>query len=214
MTKPLGIILAGGLARRMGGGDKGMIKLGGQSLLDRVITRISPQVDALALNANGDASRFESLGLTVLKDSIGGYVGPLAGILAGLDWAHKQGAEHIVSVAADTPFFPETLVSRLLDASKAEGKPIALAASHDPERGIVRQPVFGLWPVSLREDLRDALNGGLRKIVMWADIHGAASAVFEPETCKTATSRIDPFFNINTPQDIATAEGLVERYQR
>ena len=214
MTKPLGIILAGGLARRMGGGDKGMIALGGLSLLDRVITRFSPQVQALALNANGDPSRFQALGLPVLKDSIEGYVGPLAGVLAGLDWAYERGAEHVVSVASDTPFFPETLVPGLLEASKAEGKPIALAASRDPKKGIVRQPVFGLWPVSLREDLRGALNGGLRKIVVWADIHGAASALFEPETPMAETLCIDPFFNINTPQDIAIAVGLIEGVQR
>ncbi len=214
MTKPFGIILAGGLARRMGGGDKGLIDLCGQSLLGRVITNISPQVDKLALNANGDASRFAATGLPVLPDSIEGYVGPLAGVLAGMDWAHDHGVQHIVSVAADTPFFPETLVTRLQAARQTENKPIALAASRDPERGVMRQPVFGLWPVCLRHDLRDALNGGLRKIVVWADRHGAASAVFDFPKSGAATAGIDPFFNINTPQDIDRAVSLIESKHR
>ncbi len=152
MQQPLGVILAGGQARRMGGGDKGLIRLGGQNLLDWVIERFAPQVADLALNANGDTGRFAGYGLPVISDSITGFAGPLAGVLAGLDWAATQGADHIVTAAADTPFLPPDLVPRLLLAAETEQKPIALAASLDPKRGALRQPTFGLWPVALRDD--------------------------------------------------------------
>lgn len=202
--KPLGIILAGGLATRMGGGegqqlDKGRLPLGGSTLLGHVITRLSPQVGAMALNANGDASRFADTGLPVLPDSIDGFAGPLAGVLAGLDWAADQGATHVISAAADTPFFPHDLTQRLKEAARAENTPIALAATLDPKRGAMRQPTFGLWPVSLRDDLRAALAGGLRKVVLWTDQHGAALAPYAPDP-------FDPFFNVNTPDDLAQAE--------
>lgn len=202
--KPLGIILAGGLATRMGGGenqqlDKGRLPLGDSTLLGHVIARLAPQVGAIALNANGDASRFADTELPVLPDSIGGFAGPLAGVLAGLDWAADQGATHVVSAAADTPFFPRDLAQRLTEAATAENTPIALAATLDPKRGAMRQPTFGLWPVSLRDDLRAALNGGLRKVVLWTDQHGAALAPYVPDP-------FDPFFNVNTPDNLAQAE--------
>jgi len=165
MTKPVGIILAGGLATRMGGGDKGLLPLGGGTLLSQVIDRLAPQVEALALNANGDPTRFENLGLPVLPDSIDGYVGPLAGVLSGLDWAASRGATQVISAAADTPFFPRDLAERLTQAATDAQSPIALAATNDPERGPMRQPTFGLWDVALRQDLRNALQGGLRKVV-------------------------------------------------
>ena len=162
MMQPLGVILAGGQARRMGGGDKALLEINGETLLDHVSARLAPQVAKLALTANGDATRFARFNLPVLADSIEGFAGPLAGILAGLDWAAEQGAESIVSVAADTPFFPCDLVPQLLLASEGMANPLALAATKDG-----RHPTFGLWPVALRDDLRVALNDGLRKTVAW-----------------------------------------------
>ena len=202
MRQPLGVILAGGQATRMGGGDKGLLRLGKGTLLSSVIDRLSPQVAGLALNANGDPSRFDALGLPVLADSIEGFAGPLAGVLAGLDWAASQGAETIVTAAADTPFFPADLVPRLLLASEGQSVPLVLAATPDSRRGRVRHPTFGLWPVSLREDLRAALDGGLRKVVMWTDQHGGREALFPSDG-------FDPFFNVNTPDDLAQAEALI-----
>lgn len=187
------VILAGGQATRMGGGDKCLRQIGGQTILELVLTRLRPQAGPIALNANGPAARFERFGLPVVPDSLPGHPGPLAGVLAGLDWAAQQGHAQIVSVAADTPFFPSDLVARLSQAG-----PLALAASQDAAR-IWRQPTFGIWPVALRDDLRAALQEGLRKVVLWTDRHGAGQAVWP------ATPR-DPFFNINTPQDITQAE--------
>lgn len=203
MKQPLGVILAGGMATRMGGGDKGLLSLGGQTLLARVIERLEPQVAGLALNANGDAARFKAYGLPVLNDSIEGYAGPLAGVLAGLDWAAEQGADSIVTAAADTPFFPCDLVPQLILAAEGMALPLVLAATPDPKRGQARHPTFGLWPVALRDDLRAALNDGLRKVVMWTDRHGGREAVFP-------VAGFDPFFNVNTPEDLARAETLLE----
>lgn len=199
MTPPLGVILAGGQARRMGGGDKGLLMLGGKPILTHVIDRLSPQVAGLALNANGDRARFDAYRLPVLPDSIAGFPGPLAGVLAGLDWAAGEGATHIVTAAADTPFFPADLVPQLMLAAETEGKPIALART---ENG--RHPTFGLWPVNLREDLRRALEDGVRKVVQWTDSHGTAMAEFP-------VHGFDPFFNVNTPDDLAEAQRLMER---
>ena len=199
MKQPLGVILAGGLATRMGGGDKGLLSLGGQSLLARVVERLEPQVAGLALNANGDAARFAGTGLPVIPDSIDGYAGPLAGVLAGLDWAAEQGAETIVTAAADTPFFPCNLVPQLLHAADGMAHPLALAATPDPRRGSARHPTFGLWPVSLRDPLREALANGTRKVVAFTDAHGAAMARFPDD---------DAFFNVNTPEDLARAEAM------
>jgi len=204
MSKPLGIILAGGLATRMGGGDKSLLPLGNGTLLSQVKARLAPQVSGLALNANGDPARFSDIGLPVLPDSIEGFAGPLAGVLAGLDWAANEGASHIVSAAADTPFFPHDLVARLEEAARTSDHPIALAATLDPERGPMWQPTFGLWPVALRDDLHSALKDGLRKVVMWTNKHGAAQAVFKPDP-------FDPFFNVNTPEDLAHAQTLLEK---
>ncbi len=193
------VILAGGRATRMGGGDKGWRTIGGKRLIDHVIARLEPQVGAIALNANGDPDRFD-LGLPVLRDSIEGYAGPLAGVLAGMDWAETLGADAVVSVAADTPFFPADLVARLQQAAGPSG--LALAASPDETGKVWQHPTFGLWPVALRHDLRDALEGGLRKIVLWTDRHGAGEAVF-------ASDPFDPFFNVNTPEDLARSEALL-----
>lgn len=211
MSKPLGVILAGGLATRMGGGDKGLLQIGGQSLLERVRDRLEPQVAGLALNANGDAARFADLGLPVVADSIDGFAGPLAGVLAGLDWAAEQGADSIVTAAADTPFFPQDLVARLVAASDGQDHQLVLATT--PRTGeellksgggkrINRHPTFGLWPVALRDDLRAALNDGLRKVVIWTDQHGGREALFDAQP-------FDPFFNVNTPADLKRAEELL-----
>ncbi len=197
MTPPLGIILAGGQARRMGGGDKGMISLKGRTLLDRVIDRLGPQVDRLALNANGDPARFLEYGLPVISDTLPDHPGPLAGVLAGMHYGAAQGYSHIVTAAADTPFFPDDMVQRLQSAAQKASTPIALAATSEGGR-VNRHPTFGLWPVSLRVDLEAALSGGLRKIVLWTDKHGAASAHFKD----------DAFFNINTPEDLRAAEDM------
>lgn len=200
MKQPFGVILAGGQATRMGGGDKGLRTLGGQSLLARVEARLAPQVDQLALNANGDAARFVDMGLPVIPDSIAGFAGPLAGILAGLDWAAAHGAETIVTAAADTPFFPCDLVPQLLLASEGMTHPLVLAATPDAKRGTARHPTFGLWPVALRDDLRAALEGGLRKVVLWTQEHGGREALFAQE---------EAFFNVNTPHDLARAETML-----
>lgn len=196
MTAPLGVILAGGQARRMGGGDKGLLPLAKGTLLSHVIARLSPQVADLALNANGDPARFDRYSLPVLADTVGDFPGPLAGVLAGLIWAETTGASHIVTAAADTPFFPADLVPQLLLASETEQKPIALAVT---ENG--RHPTFGLWPVALRADLEESLRNGVRKVVQWTEMHGMALAHFP-------TGPFDPFFNVNTPEDLARAETL------
>jgi len=204
MVRPLGVILAGGLARRMGGGDKSLLSLGASSrVLDQVIARLGAQVDQMVLNANGDPARFDEFGLPVVADSLDGFLGPLAGVLAGLDYAAEHGFDHIVSVAADTPFFPTNLVSALETASKHMDVPIALAATKIEGGETVRHPTFGLWPVALRDDLRSTLQDGLRKVVLWTDQHGAETHVFE-------SGDIDPFFNINTPEDLELANKMME----
>ncbi|MEM8654843.1 MAG: molybdenum cofactor guanylyltransferase MobA [Pseudomonadota bacterium] len=199
MTPPLGVILAGGRATRMGGGDKGLLRAGDKRLIDHVIDRLSPQVASLALNANGDPARFNDLNLPIIPDSIDGFAGPLAGVLAGLDWAADQGADTIVTAAADTPFFPCDLVPRLQLATEGMDYPLALAATPDPKRGKARHPTFGLWPVALRDDLRAALNDGLRKVVLWTDKHDGRIALFPDEAA---------FFNVNTPDDLDTAKDM------
>lgn len=187
------VILAGGLSRRMGGGDKCLLRLGDRTLLAHVIDRIRPQVAALALNANGDAARFAGFGLPVLADDHADFAGPLAGILAALDWAAASGAAAVLTVPADTPFLPRDLVARLA----AAGVP-ALARS----RGRTH-PVVGLWPVGLRDGLRAALREeGLRKVEDW-------TARLGPALVEYAAMPEDPFFNINTPDDLAHAAALL-----
>lgn len=195
MKQPLGVILAGGQATRMGGGDKGLLPLGRSTILSHVIARLDPQVAALALNANGDPARFTNLNLPIIADSIDGFAGPLSGVLAGLDWAATLNATHIVTAAADTPFFPCDLVPRLLQAAEEANTQIALARTPDG-----RHPTFGLWPTALRNNLRAALKDGLRKVVLWTDQHGAATARFTDDAA---------FFNVNTPADLAKAETML-----
>lgn len=192
MKQPLGVILAGGQATRMGGGDKGLLPLGSKTIIGHVLERFEPQVADLALNANGSPDRFAHLKLPVIADSIPDFAGPLSGVLAGLDWAAEKGATHIVTAAADTPFLPCDLVPYLL-LNAHNG--LCLAASPSG-----RQPTFGLWPVALREDLRDALNDGLRKIVQWTQSHNAGTAEFADDAA---------FFNVNTPADLAKAKAMI-----
>jgi molybdopterin-guanine dinucleotide biosynthesis protein A len=195
----LGLVLAGGLARRMGGGDKALIAIGGTAILDRVIARLRPATTAIILNANGDPARFARYRLPVVADSVPDFAGPLAGILAGLDWAaaHAPELEWIASAPGDCPFLPHDLIARLHQVREAAGKPLACARSGD-----WRHPVAGLWPVSLRADLRRALvEEGLHKIEVWTARHGIAIAEWP-------TAPLDPFFNVNTPDDAAAAEQL------
>jgi molybdenum cofactor guanylyltransferase len=197
----LGLVLAGGLARRMGGGDKARIEIGGVSILDRVLETLSAQCTGIVINANGDAERFADTGCVVVPDNVEGYPGPLAGILAGLDWLATQnnGIEWIVSVPGDCPFLPDDLVERLHMARRKMGTGVPLACARSGEW---RHPVVGLWPVALREDLRKALvQEHLRKIEMWTARHGVAIAGWPTEP-------VDPFLNVNTPEDVARAEQI------
>ncbi len=198
-VRPLGLILAGGLARRMGGGDKARIKIGGKTILDRVIATMTPQCARLIVNANGDLARFADTGLPVIADSVPDFAGPLAGILAGLDWAaaHAPDIADIISVPGDCPFLPSDLVTRLAAARTQAKMPLACARSGD-----WRHPVVGLWPVNLREDLRRALTvEGLHKIEIWTARHGVAIADWP-------AAPVDPFFNVNTPDDVTAAERI------
>jgi len=195
----LGLVLAGGLARRMGGGDKARIRIGGKTILERVLATLTPQCAAIIINANGDPARFADTKLPVVADSVPDFAGPLAGILTGLDWAaaHRPDLADIVSVPGDCPFLPVDLVARLTAARHAAGRPLACARS-----GEWRHPVVGLWRVDLRHDLRRALvNEDLRKIEIWTARHGVAIADWP-------AMPVDPFFNVNTPDDAATAERI------
>ncbi|MBV8446437.1 MAG: molybdenum cofactor guanylyltransferase MobA [Hyphomicrobiales bacterium] len=196
--RTLGILLAGGLARRMGGGDKPLREIGGKSLLAHVIERMHPQCEALVLNANGAAERFSEFGLPVVADSIEGFAGPLAGVLAGLDWAtaHAKGLKWAVSIATDTPFLPRDLVQKLHAARVERKARLASAAS-----GGRTHPVIGLWPIDIREELRVALEEGWRKIDLFTARHTLAIAEW-------SVLPYDPFFNANAPDDLAQAEGI------
>ena len=192
-----GLVLAGGLARRMGGGDKGLIRIGGATILERALARVGPQCGGLIINANGDPARFARFGLPVVADDVEGFAGPLAGILAGLDWlaANEPAIGWLASVPGDCPFLPRDLVRRLNAARTAARVPLACAKSGD-----WRHPVVGLWPVELRTDLRRAVVAeGLRKIEVWTARHGVALAEWPADP-------VDPFFNVNTPEDAAQAQ--------
>jgi molybdopterin-guanine dinucleotide biosynthesis protein A len=194
-----GVLLAGGLARRMGGGDKPMRTIGGRTILERVIARLKPQCDGLILSANGEPSRFSAFGLTVVADDVSGYPGPLAGILAALDWtaANRRGIEWVLSAAGDCPFLPRDLVTRLHASRAAANAQLAVAAS-----GEQSHPVIGLWRVSLREELRQALVvEDIRKIDRWTARYPLATVTWPVQP-------LDPFFNANTVEDIAEAERL------
>lgn len=202
-TGPIaGVILAGGLSRRMGGGDKCLREIAGRPLLAHIIERVQPQVSRLVLNANGDPGRFAAFGLPVVPDSVEGFAGPLAGILAGLDWAaaNVPGCLRIASFAADAPFVPRDLVARLAAATDRENAPLACAASAGQAH-----PVFGLWPLDLREALRDALvREQIHKVDRWTGRYKLVQVEFPVEP-------LDPFFNANRPEDLAAAERLLAR---
>ena len=200
MNKIPGVLLAGGLARRMGGGDKPMRQISGRTILDRVIARLEPQCDGLILNANGEPTRFAQFGLPVIADSVADFPGPLAGILAGLDWmaANRPRVNWILSAAGDCPFLPRDLVARLDSERRQQNAELAVAAS-----GGRTHPVIGLWSVRLREELRQALVvEGVRKIDRWTSRYPVATVTWPTEP-------FDPFFNANTMEDIAEADRLV-----
>jgi molybdopterin-guanine dinucleotide biosynthesis protein A len=195
----LGVILAGGLSRRMGGNDKALLPLAGRPLVEHAVQRLTAQCESVILNANSGSSRFAQMGLPVVPDSIPDHPGPLAGILAALEWsaAHRPDIAWVVSAPADTPFLPGDLVLRLHEACQESRKPIACAAS-----GSQTHFAVGLWPVSLRHDLRHSLvERGMRSIREWLNDHGHAEVSWPVDP-------IDPFFNINTPEDLSHAESL------
>jgi molybdopterin-guanine dinucleotide biosynthesis protein A len=200
--KTVGLLLAGGLSRRMGGGDKSLRSLAGRPLLEHVIDRLRPQVDALVLNANGDPARFVRFGLPVVPDSVPDFAGPLAGILAGLDWTaeHRPDCAFVVSVATDAPFLPHDLVARLVGEMQAAGAELACAASSGQPH-----PVIGLWPVRLREALRGALvDEDIRKVDRWTARYRLATVSFPARP-------VDPFFNANQPEDLEQARVMLDQ---
>ncbi|UUX50533.1 molybdenum cofactor guanylyltransferase MobA [Nisaea acidiphila] len=197
----VGVLLAGGQSRRMGGGDKSLRMLAGRPILSHVIERVRGQVGTMVLNANGDPSRFSDFGLPVVADVIPGHQGPLAGVLTGMMWAkeHVLDAEWILTVATDAPFVPEDIAGRLTAAIEAEGADLACA-----ESGGRNHPVIGLWPVRLAGNLRSAvLDQEIRKVDRW-------TANFRLSVVHFADEPTDPFFNINHPDDIQRAENALK----
>ena len=200
-----GIVLAGGLSRRMGGGDKCLRVLAGRPMLSVVIDRLRPQVECLALNANGDPERFSGFGLPVIPDPIDGFAGPLCGILAGMNWASEAhpGVTHVVSAASDTPFFPGDLVQRLVNATAEKKNRVVLASTNGR-----RHPVFGLWPVALEGDLsRWMAETDRYKVLDWVGRHDNTVVDFPSDERPGRT--VDPFFNVNTKEDLAVAESIL-----
>jgi molybdopterin-guanine dinucleotide biosynthesis protein A len=200
-----GVLLAGGQSRRMGGGDKGLIDLAGRPMLARVIERVAPQCGRLVINANGDPARFAAFGLDVVADTVPGFVGPLAGVLAGMRWSRENvaGAPAVLTVSTDAPFLPLDLGRRLAEALARRPGAIALARSAGE-----LHPVIGLWPVALADDLERALNDGVRKVLHWTDRHGTLGVDFD--VLDIAGARVDPFYNANTPEELAEARRLLE----
>lgn len=205
-TPVVGVLLAGGQSRRMGGGDKCLRNLGGRPMLAGIIERLRPQVSEMVISANGDPDRFAQFDLPVIADPIGGYAGPLVGVLAGLQWLAASGAEgvtHIATIPTDAPFFPSDLVGQLQVAQDGKPDRVVLAASDGRTH-----PVCGLWPVSLAGDLEAALRNGTRKVLDWTDLH---DTVIQPFAMVSVDGReIDPFFNTNRPEDLTEAEALLE----
>jgi molybdenum cofactor guanylyltransferase len=198
-----GVVLAGGRSSRMGGCDKSLKLFAGKPLLAHAIERLKPQVGDLVINANGDPSRYASFALPVVADSMPDHAGPLAGVQAGLAWfaRNRPDLTYVVTVAGDTPFFPADLVQRFLAALPS--RPTLVVARSD--KGT--HPVFGLWPVAMAPDLDKALKRGMRKVGAWAKQQGAVEVYF-PKV--EANGRlVDPFFNINRPEDLAEAEALL-----
>ncbi len=196
----VGVVMAGGLSRRMGGGDKFDIELAGKTLLEITVERAKPQVDYLIINANVDAQRFDQFGLPVIADCVEGFAGPLAGILTGMHWAreHHPECEWLASFACDTPFFPTDIVARFQSALHEKSGDIACAKS-----GSQLHPVFGLWPTSLYDDLRHALiEEDLRRMGAWLNRHNYLEVCYDDKP-------VDPFFNLNTPEDLKKVRELI-----
>jgi molybdenum cofactor guanylyltransferase len=202
----VGVLLAGGRSSRMGGGDKCLLPLAGRPILAHIIDRLSPQVSDLIINANGDLARFSAFGLPVIADRLGGHAGPLAGVHAGIAWAraNRPESQFVITAATDTPFLPTDLVSRFCSAIQ-DGDPRLLVA----RSAVGVHQVFGLWPVSLASALEDSLEVGMRKVGDWVKAHSAEEVAFPPE--KIGGRLLDPFFNINRPEDLAEAEALLQR---
>lgn len=201
-----GVVLAGGQSRRMGGGDKALLTLSGRPMIAHVLARLAPQASPLAINANGDPQRFAAFGLPVIADTIEGFAGPLAGVLAGLKWAraHAPQCPYIVTVSADAPLVPADLVARLSAAVGDARDHIALAQSEGQTH-----PVIGLWPVALADDLEKAVGDGVRKVLHWTRNHAVHEVAFPP--FEVGGTAVDPFFNANTPSDFAELEALIAR---
>jgi molybdenum cofactor guanylyltransferase len=201
-----GVILAGGQSRRMGGGDKGMLDLAGKPMLAHVVDRLAPQVGRLVINANGDPARFAAFGLPVVADTVAGFAGPLAGVLAGMRWsrANAPAARWIATAAGDAPLLPRDLVECCIQA--VVDRPVAIALAQSAGE---MHPVIGLWPVALADDLEAQLAAGVRKVVAWTDRHGTVPVPF-PFT-QVGEIDLDPFFNANTPQELADLRALLER---
>ena len=201
-----GVLLAGGQSRRMGGGDKGLLELAGRPMLGHVICRLGAQVGAMVINANGDPQRFAAFGLPVVPDTVAGFVGPLAGVLAGMRWSalNAPDARWIVTAAGDAPLLPGDLVARLMAAVEDRPGSIALAQSHGE-----LHPVIGLWPVALADDLEEQLRGGVRKVLHWTDRHGTVPVPFPP--ARVCGIDIDPFFNANTPQELDQLRAMLAK---
>ncbi len=199
----LGCVLAGGLSRRMGGGEKSLMPLCGAPMIARTVERLRPQVGGMIVSANGDPARFAEFGLPVVADAVPGHAGPLAGVLAAMGWAraHSPKARWVVTVAADTPFYPDDLVVRLVGAAGHHETMIAVARSGDKAH-----PVFGLWPVALADDLEAALDAGERKVMGWVRRNPHVEVIFRGPVIDDI--EIDPFFNVNTPEDMETAEAV------
>ncbi len=204
MTGLACMILAGGAARRMGGTPKGLELLGDKAVLAHVVERVAPQVGVLALNSNADPALFNAFDLPIIPDAPPLGRGPLAGILAAMKWARALGYKQVATVAWDTPFLPADLMARLTQAQQGQSKKSVMAATRDAEGRLWRHPTASLWPTHLHDDLETALAEGTRKVSAWAELHGVDLVEFP-------TGRPDPFFNINTPEDLAQAQTYLER---
>jgi molybdenum cofactor guanylyltransferase len=204
ITEPVvGVVLSGGRSSRMGGGDKCLLQLAGRPVLTRIVDRLRPQVSRVIINANGDPLRFADFGLPVIADSIAGLAGPLAGVHAGLEWVktHAKGVRRIATIASDTPFFPSDLVQRFL--SEPGDYPVLLVAASS--EGV--HPVVGLWPVAMARQIEESLRCGMRKVGAFTKEHGAIEVFFAP--VRISETVVDPFFNINRPEDLTHAEALL-----
>ena len=201
----VGVVLAGGQSKRMGGAHKGMLKLKTKSLSLHVLDRLSIQTEEIILNVNVQENLYKQFNLPIVRDSITDYAGPLAGVLAGMDWAYENGYNYILTVAVDTPFFPKDFLKKCKKTLMKDNCSIVLAYTTDKKKKSKNlHPTFGLWDVRLRNDLRKSLNSGIRKMLAWTDKHKVSY-------CKFSDSKFNPFFNINNPDDLIEAEDIIEK---